>query len=505
MANFNGLDLFSYRAFDGIAYSDEIIVQINVAATNDAPTVANAIADQNATEDSAFAFTVPAGAFADVDAGDSLALTATLPNGDALPSWLTFDDDTGAFSGTPLNADVGSLVVRVTATDGALASAFDDFTIVVANTNDAPTANPDTGSAGENQTKSFNVLGNDTDPDAGDSKTLVSIGAVSVSSGNAAIDAINPVVAGGAFSIAGGQIQFNPGTLFDPLNAGEIATVEVNYTMRDDAGVTSSSVLTLTVNGAAEGPAFNVVNGTPGNDHNLTGTAAADLIDGLAGNDWIDAKGGADRIVAGAGNDKVQAGAGDDIVVATLGDGNDTYDGGAGSDTFDFSQTSASANVSLGPNVSGAGSNDGGRASGAEIGNDQLLSFENVAGGAGADTITGNNAGNALSGGAGDDAISGLGGGDMLVGGRGSDWMAGGLDADTFVLRAAESQAGDVDTIGDFVVGQDHLLFEGLSVTLLTELDVNGDAVLDTALALSDGSAIRLLGVSGVGTADVLL
>ena len=42
-------------------------------------------------------------------------------------------------------------------------------------------------------------------------------------------------------------------------------------------------------------------------------------------------------------------------------------------------------------------------------------------------------------------------------------------------------------------------------MTLLTELDVNGDAVLDTALALSDGSAIRLLGVSGVGTADVLL
>ena len=63
-------------------YSDEIAVQINVAPVNDAPTVANAIADQNATEDTPFAFTLPSNTFADVDLGDARTLTATLAGGE---------------------------------------------------------------------------------------------------------------------------------------------------------------------------------------------------------------------------------------------------------------------------------------------------------------------------------------------------------------------------------------------------------------------------------------
>ncbi|WP_324770851.1 hypothetical protein, partial [Pokkaliibacter plantistimulans] len=57
---------------------------ITVSAANDAPT-AGVISTQNATEDSAFSFTVPTGTFADVDAGDSLTYTATLADGSALP------------------------------------------------------------------------------------------------------------------------------------------------------------------------------------------------------------------------------------------------------------------------------------------------------------------------------------------------------------------------------------------------------------------------------------
>jgi hypothetical protein len=58
---------------------------------NNAPIVANEIADQSATQDSAFIFTVPANTFNDVDAGDTLTYTATLETGEALPSWLSFD------------------------------------------------------------------------------------------------------------------------------------------------------------------------------------------------------------------------------------------------------------------------------------------------------------------------------------------------------------------------------------------------------------------------------
>jgi Putative Ig domain. len=86
--------------------ADEFIVL--TANTNDSPTVATPIPDQNATEDAAFAFSIPANTFADVDAGDSLTLSATLADDSALPAWLTFSPNTGVFSGTPANADVGS-------------------------------------------------------------------------------------------------------------------------------------------------------------------------------------------------------------------------------------------------------------------------------------------------------------------------------------------------------------------------------------------------------------
>ena len=113
---------------------------VNIANTNDAPVVANLIANQAATEDALFSFIVPENAFTDFDAGDTLTYGATLANGDPLPSWLAFNAATRAFSGTPLNGDVATISVKVTATDGASASITDTFDITVTNTNDAPTA-----------------------------------------------------------------------------------------------------------------------------------------------------------------------------------------------------------------------------------------------------------------------------------------------------------------------------------------------------------------------------
>ena len=55
-------------------------ITINVTPVNDAPTVANAIADQNATQGSAFSFQFAANTFNDVDVGDTLTYTATLSN-----------------------------------------------------------------------------------------------------------------------------------------------------------------------------------------------------------------------------------------------------------------------------------------------------------------------------------------------------------------------------------------------------------------------------------------
>ena len=69
---------------DGATVTDTF--NLVVANTNDAPTLANVITAQNATEDAAFSCQSNANTFADVDAGDTLSYSAKLTGG-ALPAW----------------------------------------------------------------------------------------------------------------------------------------------------------------------------------------------------------------------------------------------------------------------------------------------------------------------------------------------------------------------------------------------------------------------------------
>ena len=98
--------------------------------TNAVPTVANPIDDQTATAGTALSYQFPDDTFADTDAGDTLTYTATQSDDSALPSWLSFDAATRTFSGTPATANVGTLEVKVTASDGT-DSVSDIFDIVV--------------------------------------------------------------------------------------------------------------------------------------------------------------------------------------------------------------------------------------------------------------------------------------------------------------------------------------------------------------------------------------
>ena len=116
------------------------VFSLEVVNINDDPQVANPIANQTATEDTAFNFQFAANTFADDDA-DSLAYTAQLVGGGALPSWLNFNSATRTFSGTPTNDDVGSITIELIASDGnGGAAAMDSFVLTVINTNDAPVA-----------------------------------------------------------------------------------------------------------------------------------------------------------------------------------------------------------------------------------------------------------------------------------------------------------------------------------------------------------------------------
>ncbi|TFI58092.1 tandem-95 repeat protein [Sphingomonas parva] len=106
--------------------------------------------------------------------------------------------------------------------------------------NRTPTARADAASVSEDGSIQIDVLANDSDPDAGDGKTIVSLG----TSGTL-----------GTASIVGGKISYAPGAGFQSLGAGQTATDTLTYTMRDSAGATSTATVTVTITGANDGPA----------------------------------------------------------------------------------------------------------------------------------------------------------------------------------------------------------------------------------------------------------
>ena len=115
----------------GLSYDKALTININ--DVNEVPIVTTAIADLNAKQGDAFNFQIPTNTFTDIDAGDILTYSVTLENGNALPSWLTFNPTTRTFSGTPTSTDIGTLNVKVTASDLVNATASDRFVITIVN------------------------------------------------------------------------------------------------------------------------------------------------------------------------------------------------------------------------------------------------------------------------------------------------------------------------------------------------------------------------------------
>jgi len=128
-------------ATNGSAAAANDVFRLTVNNVNDAPIINNAMSDITVDEDATFSYQIPTTTFIDVDAGDSLTYSATLADGSDLPDWLSFDDDTQSFSGTPTNDDVANLELKVTATDDSGESVSDVFSLNVNNVNDAPTIN----------------------------------------------------------------------------------------------------------------------------------------------------------------------------------------------------------------------------------------------------------------------------------------------------------------------------------------------------------------------------
>lgn len=127
-ADYNGSDVLSVTVNDqggsgaGAALTATRTAAVVVGPVNDVPVVAGTAPAQSVAINQVFGYTLPTGLFTDVDANDTLTLTAALSSGAVLPSWLSFNSTTGAFSGTPTSNDAGLLQLRITATDHAGAS-----------------------------------------------------------------------------------------------------------------------------------------------------------------------------------------------------------------------------------------------------------------------------------------------------------------------------------------------------------------------------------------------
>ncbi len=119
---------FVFNVSDGTAVVGGKLT-LSIAGANDAPTLVSALLDQSAAANTSWTWKLPAGSFADVDAGDVLAYAATLADGAALPAWLSFDAATQTFSGRVPKSAVGSIDIRVGVADRVGAKTADVFSL----------------------------------------------------------------------------------------------------------------------------------------------------------------------------------------------------------------------------------------------------------------------------------------------------------------------------------------------------------------------------------------
>ena len=344
-AHFTGAIDVEVTATDGKLTAADVF-RLTVQPVNDAPTLAAALLDQRARVGTAFNWTVPTGAFADVD-GDALTLTAALPNGAALPAWLSFS--AGRFTGTPPQG-AANVTVRVTASDGR-ASVSDDVLIAVLAGNRAPTAANDgvyVVKGGDPLTiLGSSLLANDADLD-GDALTVVAVTGASK----------------GAVRLEGGNVVYTP-------TVGYQGRDRVTYTVSDGKGGTAEAFADI----AVTDPYVGWVQASAGADLLFGNMTRANSLAGNDGNDLLTGGALADRLSGGAGNDLLVGLDGDDQLWGLGGD--DVLVGGGGRDTAYYSGLRSTYALRTGAGNLYLTVSDGSAADGLE-GRDTLIGVETL-------------------------------------------------------------------------------------------------------------------------------
>jgi VCBS repeat-containing protein len=157
LADFNGVDTFTYVIASGSQTGDTATVTIAVTPANRAPEL-ETIGDKTVSENAKLEFTVSA---SDPDAGGTLIFSAG-----NLPSGATFDPASKTFTWTPTSTQAGTYPgVRFGVTDGALTD-VEEITITVGNVNSAPTSTGQSVITDEDTPISMTLAGDDPDGDS---------------------------------------------------------------------------------------------------------------------------------------------------------------------------------------------------------------------------------------------------------------------------------------------------------------------------------------------------
>ncbi|MFN0044675.1 MAG: choice-of-anchor C family protein [Alphaproteobacteria bacterium] len=231
-------DTFTYVVADEHGATSSATVTIEIGGVNDGPVANN---DTASTNEDAFVAIASATLLAndtDADGGDTKTLVSV---GGAVNGAVSLAGSVAYF--TP-NVDYnGPASFTYTMRDAAGATSSATVSVTVNPVNDAPVANNDTASTNEDTPLTIShasLLANDTDVDAGDTKTITSVG----------------LVVNGTVGISAGSLLFSPAANFS-------GTASFRYTMQDGAGATSSATVSVTVN---------PVNDAPDIGHSVLGT-----------------------------------------------------------------------------------------------------------------------------------------------------------------------------------------------------------------------------------------
>jgi VCBS repeat-containing protein len=216
-----------------------------VTGTNDAPV---AVANAATTSEDAAPLTVDVLANdSDVDAGDTrtvVSVNATNLQGTVavVPGGTGVTYAVGnAFQQLRAGA-IATEIFSYTISDASGAQSTANVTMTITGVNDSPAAADNTFTVTEDaQATALAVLTNDTDPDTGDTKRVLSVNTTGVL---------------GSVSIPsnGASISYSPGSAFQHLLSGQTASETFSYTMVDGAGAQSTATVTMLVTGITDGP-----------------------------------------------------------------------------------------------------------------------------------------------------------------------------------------------------------------------------------------------------------